>query len=193
MAKKLTMIIASALLFLSQNAMAQRPKSYQPDKPYCCKTYEMNDTENCNKWYAIPFTPHIPSLYDLAISGIKQTPQNKIEELVIKAAEFEKSGKIGKALESIEEAIKKFEDCIERDGWIFERFYLDLLYLKTNYHLKLNQKEKAAVTVKRAKEILKDFIEANKNAEEWKRDYIESEIKIWEELETKIKEDKKRK
>jgi tetratricopeptide (TPR) repeat protein len=193
MAKKLTMIIASALLFFSQNAMAQRPKSYQPDKPYCCKTYEMNDIENCNKWYAIPFTPHIPSLYDFAINGIKQTPQNKIEELVIKAAELEKSGEIDKALESIKEAIKKFEDCIERDGWIFERFYLDLLYLETNYYLKLNQIGEAEKTVKRAREILKDFIKANENAEEWKRDYIESEKKIWEELETKIKKDKKRK
>jgi tetratricopeptide (TPR) repeat protein len=152
----------------------------------------MNDTEDCEKLYKSHSIPHVPSLYVSTMEGEEITPRNKIEELIMQAVKAEKDGNFRKALKNINKAIKKYEKCFYQDGWAFERYYLNLLELKTKYSLKLKKWKKAEKTLNEAYKVLDRFIEANKNEKGWKREYIDSEQKMWEALKREIEKEKQK-
>jgi tetratricopeptide (TPR) repeat protein len=190
--KKTIELIALSSLFL---LLSKRDLGYQEAKTkLCCQTYEMDDTTGCKKLYASHRIPHVPSLYALTMEGKEEIkPRNKIEELIIKAVEAEKVGNFKKALKYIDKAIEKYDKCFCRDGWKFERYYLNLLELKTRYQIKLGKLKRAKKTLDEASEVLQVFLEKNKNEEGWKAEYLESERQIWEELREEIEAKNKNK
>jgi hypothetical protein len=189
MAKKLTMIIASALLFFSQNVMAQKPK-FQQVRHYCCMTYEMNDTENCDKWDPKSLMlPHPPYLYNKTKEGEKIKPRTKLEELIIQAAIFEMKADYKNAEKKIDEAIEKYKNCFASDGLFSEIFYLDLLKLKIEYQIRLNKIRGAESDLQKAYSILK-ILKSNED-KSWGR-YWEEEQKTLDGLKGEINAKKKR-